>query len=73
MQVIAQRHTHAADAAILLSSETLFAALAGFVFLGDRLGATAWAGAALILAGILALQLWPLLRGTTAAASAQRP
>jgi drug/metabolite transporter (DMT)-like permease len=68
MQVVAQRHTHAADAAILLSSETLFAALAGYAFLGDRLGATAWAGAALIFAGILALQLWPLLRAQPARA-----
>jgi drug/metabolite transporter (DMT)-like permease len=59
-QVVAQRHTHAADAAILLSSETLFAALAGFAFMGDRLGAAAWTGAALIFACILAVQVAPL-------------
>ncbi len=67
-QVVAQRHTHAADAAILLSSETLFAALAGFAFAGDRLDASAWAGAALILACILVVQLAPLLRTQTAPA-----
>jgi drug/metabolite transporter (DMT)-like permease len=67
-QVVAQRHTHAADAAILLSSETLFAALAGFAFMGDRLGAAAWAGAALIFGCIVAVQLVPLLRVKAAAA-----
>ncbi len=61
-QVVAQRHTRAADAAILLSSETLFAALAGFTLAGDRLDASAWAGAALIFACILVVQLAPLLR-----------
>jgi drug/metabolite transporter (DMT)-like permease len=58
-QVVAQRHTHASDAAILLSSETLFAAIAGYAFMGDRLDATAWSGAALIFACIVAVQLLP--------------
>ena len=34
-----QRHTRAADAAILLSSEIVFAALAAAVYLGERLNA----------------------------------
>ncbi len=37
LQVVAQRFTHEADAAIILSSETVFAACAGFIFLGERL------------------------------------
>lgn len=58
-QVVAQRWTRAADAAIVLSSETLFAALFGAWLMGDRLGSTGLAGAGLILAGILAVQLLP--------------
>ncbi len=66
LQVVAQRHTHASDAAILLSSETLFAALAGAVYLGERLQSPQMAGAALIMASILLVQLLPLRRGAPA-------
>ena len=59
-QVIAQSNTTPSDAAILLSTETLFAALFGYALMGDRLGATAWAGAALIFGGMLAVQLLAL-------------
>ena len=61
LQVIAQRHTHAADASIILSSETLFAAIAGAMFLNETLTAIQLVGCALILAGILAVQLIPLM------------
>ena len=61
-QVLAQRHTHAADAALLLSSETVFAALFGAWLAGDRLEPTGLAGCALILACIVASQLVPLWR-----------
>lgn len=60
LQVVGQRYTPAADAAIILSSETVFAALAGFVFLGERLSLFQLSGAALILAGIIAVELVPL-------------
>lgn len=61
LQVVAQRHTRAADAAILLSSETLFAAIAGALYLGERLSGMQMAGCALIFACILAVQLLPFL------------
>lgn len=61
-QVVAQRYAHAADAAIILSSETLFAALFGYLLMGDRLSAAGLLGCALILASMLAIQLAPLLR-----------
>lgn len=61
-QVVAQRYAHAADAAVILSSETLFAALFGYLLMGDRLGAAGLLGCALILASMLAIQLMPLLR-----------
>lgn len=60
-QVIAQRHTREADAALLLSSETVFAALFGALLAGDRLTPTGWAGCALILGCIVAAQAVPLL------------
>lgn len=62
LQVVGQRHAHPADAAIILSSETVFAAVFGALLMGDRLGAGGLAGAALILGCILAVQIQPLLR-----------
>ena len=61
LQVVGQRFTPAADAAIILSSETVFAALAGFIFLDERLAAVRIAGAGLILCCILAVELLPTL------------
>ena len=46
--------------------ETLFAALAGAVYLGERLQSPQMAGAALIMASILLVQLLPLRRGAPA-------
>lgn len=60
LQVVGQRHTPAADAAVILSAETVFAVLAGAVLLDERIGALGLAGGALILAGVLAVELLPL-------------
>jgi drug/metabolite transporter (DMT)-like permease len=62
LQVVGQRYTQAADAAIILSSETVFAAFAGFLFLGERLTEIQLSGAALILSGIIAVELLPMTR-----------
>jgi len=62
LQAVAQRHTPASDAAILLSAETVFAALAGAVVLGERLSPLGLAGCGVILTSILAVQLVPLRR-----------
>ncbi len=62
LQVIGQRHAHPADAAIILSSETVFAALFGAWLMGDRLAPTGLAGCALILGCILAVQWVPVAR-----------
>ena len=62
LQIVAQRHTPAAEAAIIMSLESLFAALAGAWLLGDRLGPAGLFGCALILAGVLLVQLVPLWR-----------
>lgn len=62
LQVVGQRFTPAADAAIVLSSETVFAAMGGMIFLGERLSLFQLSGAALILCSILAVELIPLTR-----------
>ncbi|WP_321344485.1 DMT family transporter [Breoghania sp.] len=61
LQIIAQRWTKAADAAIILSAEALFAALCGAVVLGERLDAMGLVGCALIFGSIVAVQLAPLI------------
>lgn len=60
LQVVGQRFTPAADAAIILSSETVFAALGGMFFLGERLSLVQLSGGCLILLSILAVELVPL-------------
>jgi len=60
-QVVAQRYAHAADAAIILSAETLFAAAFGYVLLGERLNTAGLIGCGLMLASILLVQLMPLV------------
>ncbi|HEX5697796.1 MAG TPA: DMT family transporter, partial [Rhodoferax sp.] len=64
-QVVAQRYAHATDAAILLSSETIFAAAFGYALMGDRLNAAGLVGCALIFLSMLGVQLLPLLRSRT--------
>lgn len=62
LQVVGQRFTPAADAAIILSSETVFAALGGMIFLGERLSPLQLSGGVLILTSILAVELLPMTR-----------
>ncbi len=59
LQVVAQRHSRPAEAAILLSSEVLFAALAGALYLGERLAPIQLAGGLLIFACIVGVQVLP--------------
>lgn len=59
LQVIAQKHAIASHAAIILSLEAVFAAIAGALFLGESLHARGYLGCGLMLAGMLVAQLWP--------------
>lgn len=61
LQVVAQRHTRAADAAILLSSEILFSAMAAVLYLGEKLSTSQITGGFIIFACVVAVQLMPLL------------
>lgn len=67
-QVVGQRYTEAADAAIILSAETIFAAMFGFLLMGERLSTTGLAGCALIFTCIVAVQMLPLKAQTVAVA-----
>jgi drug/metabolite transporter (DMT)-like permease len=62
VQTYAQRHAPPARTALILASEPAFAGLFGYLLAGDRLSALAWAGAALIMAAILAVEVVPRLR-----------
>lgn len=61
LQAIGQQHVPPANAAIILSAESLFAALGGAVVLGERLPAIGYAGAALIFTAILLVEAIPAL------------
>jgi drug/metabolite transporter (DMT)-like permease len=60
LQVVAQRDAHPAHASILMSLEAGFAALGGWMILGETLSPRGLAGCALMLAGMLVSQLWTL-------------
>ncbi len=57
LQVVAQQHAPPSHAAILLSLESVFAALGGAVILGERLGARETVGCALMFAGMIVSQV----------------
>lgn len=60
LQVICQRTSPPSHTAIIMSLETVFAALAGWLILNERMGLRSLAGCALMLAGLMVVQLPPL-------------
>jgi drug/metabolite transporter (DMT)-like permease len=59
LQVVAQKHAIASHAAIILSLEAVFAAIAGAWILGEALQLRGYIGCGMMLAGMLLAQLWP--------------
>jgi len=59
LQVVAQRHAPPTHAAIILGLEAVFAALAGWLVLGETLSLRALIGCALMFSGMLSALLWP--------------
>lgn len=57
--IVALKHAPASEAALIVSTESLFAALAGAVLLGERLTPIAWLGAALIMVAVVMVQVGP--------------
>lgn len=60
LMALALKHMPAPRASVLLSTETLFAAAAGYVLLGERLPLIGWVGAILILTAVLVLTREPV-------------
>ncbi|MHB1206859.1 MAG: DMT family transporter [Rhodospirillaceae bacterium] len=61
LQIIAQRHTPPAEAGLIMSLESVFAALAGAWLLAERLTPVAMGGCVLILAGVVMVEAGPAL------------
>jgi drug/metabolite transporter (DMT)-like permease len=73
LQAVAQRRAPPAHAAILLSLESVFAALGGALILGERMGVRASIGCAVMFAGMIVSQIPRLVgAGRDAAAAAER-
>lgn len=60
LQVVAQKDAPPAHASIILSLETVFAAIFGWILLDESLTLRAIIGSALMLTGIFLVQLWPV-------------
>ena len=67
LQVVAQKDAIPSHAAIILSLEAVFAAIAGWLFLDESLTFKSYLGAAIMLTGMLIAQLWPQRRAQIAA------
>lgn len=60
LQIVGQKNASPSHAAIILSMETVFAAIGGYLILGERLGFIELLGCALMMAGMLLSQLQSL-------------
>lgn len=60
LQVVCQKHCPPAPSAMIMSLEGVFAAIAGYLLLHQTLTSRALTGCALILAGVLIVQLLPM-------------
>lgn len=66
LQIIGQKMgAHPAAAAIILSTETVFAGLGGMLLLHERMTVQGYIGCLLIFAGILLSQWWPMRKRKT--------
>lgn len=62
LQIIGQKNAHPTQAAIILSLETVFAAIGGYLLLDEVLGVRAGIGCLFMLVGMIVPQLPPLWR-----------
>jgi drug/metabolite transporter (DMT)-like permease len=61
LQVVAQQYTPASDSAVILSGESVFAALAGALLRNERLTMTGFGGCSLIIFAILMVEFGPYI------------
>lgn len=57
LQAVCQKHVPPGEASMILSTEMIFGALSGILFLGESLTMREWAGAALMVAGVFLSQI----------------
>ena len=57
LQVVAQKHTHPTTASVLMSLESVFAVLAGWALMGERLSAWELSGCVVMFAAVILAQL----------------
>ncbi|HEV2756950.1 MAG TPA: DMT family transporter [Actinomycetota bacterium] len=62
VQTYAQKHASPARTALILASEPAFAGIFAYLLTGETLNAAGWAGAGLIMAAIVGVELVPYLR-----------
>ena len=58
LQVVGQKHVHPSSASLILSAESLFAAIGGWLLLNEQMSLRAIFGCALILTGIILVQVY---------------
>jgi drug/metabolite transporter (DMT)-like permease len=61
LQVVAQRRSHPAHAAIILSLEAVFAAFGGWLILNEVMTARSATGCLLMLTGMILAQVWGMV------------
>jgi drug/metabolite transporter (DMT)-like permease len=65
LQILAQKYTPPAEAALILSLESVFAAVSGAVLLSERLTSAAMLGCALIFLGVILVEVGPTSKTIT--------
>ncbi|VAW14297.1 Permease of the drug/metabolite transporter (DMT) superfamily [hydrothermal vent metagenome] len=63
LQAMGQRYVPPANAAIIMSGESIFAALGGALILGERLNGSGYLGAGLLFVAIVMVETIPALKG----------
>ncbi|WP_203569122.1 DMT family transporter [Aestuariimicrobium ganziense] len=71
LQVMAQQHARPSTAALIMALESVFAVVAGTLFLAERMDGRSLAGCALMLAGIILAQRAPAATPPPSAAAPQ--
>jgi drug/metabolite transporter (DMT)-like permease len=61
LQIVAQRYTPATEAALIMSLESVFAAIAAAILLGERLTLLAALGCGLVMLGVVMVEIIPIL------------
>lgn len=73
LQIVAQKYTPPAEAALIMSLESVFAAIAGAAILSERLTGPALVGCALIMLGVFLVEAGPIAQNLQLPARPRSP